>query len=287
MRLLTYASDHGPCLGILLPGCEDQVIPVPDLDMASLLRMGAHGPSLLQKALESGSGCSLQASQILAPLSPLIRNVFCLGWNYAEHSREGARLQGKEIKLPERPVFFSKATTSLNTPFGEVSLAPQTTQHVDWEVELGVVIGREGKNIPQDQAMEHIFGYTVINDVSARDVQTGHGGQFFKGKSLDGFCPMGPWIATRDEIPDPHRLELTCHVNGILKQAGNTRDLIFDIPAIIAWLSQGMTLLPGDIIATGTPAGVGFARTPPEFLRPGDVVECAVEGIGRIRNRFV
>jgi 2-keto-4-pentenoate hydratase/2-oxohepta-3-ene-1,7-dioic acid hydratase in catechol pathway len=132
--------------------------------------------------------------------------------------------------------------------------------------------------------MEHVFGYTVINDVSARDVQTGHGGQFFKGKSLDGTCPMGPWLITADEVPDPHALRLTCKVNGVTKQDGSTADMIFNIPATVAWLSQGMTLLPGDIIATGTPAGVGFARVPPEFLHPGDVVECEVQGLGVLRN---
>jgi 2-keto-4-pentenoate hydratase/2-oxohepta-3-ene-1,7-dioic acid hydratase in catechol pathway len=151
-------------------------------------------------------------------------------------------------------------------------------------VELGVVIGQGGADIPRERAMEHVFGYTVINDVSARDVQTGHGGQFFKGKSLDGTCPMGPWLITADEVPDPHALRLTCKVNGVTKQDGSTADMIFNIPATVAWLSQGMTLLPGDIIATGTPAGVGFARVPPEFLHPGDVVECEVQGLGVLRN---
>ena len=156
---------------------------------------------------------------------------------------------------------------------------------MDWEVELGVVLGAGGKNIPRAEALEHVFGYTVINDVSARDVQSGHGGQFFKGKSLDGCCPMGPWVVTRDEVPDPHHLGLRCRVNDVVKQEATTAELIFDIPAIIEWLSLGLTLLPGDIIATGTPAGVGFARQPPEFLRPGDTVECEVDGIGVIRNR--
>jgi len=150
-----------------------------------------------------------------------------------------------------------------------------------------VVIGKGGKDIPREHAMEHVFGYTVLNDVTARDVQTAHGKQFFKGKSLDGFCPMGPSLVTKDEVPDPHSLALRCRVNGELKQEGSTADLIFDIPTILEWLSQGMTLLPGDVIATGTPSGVGFARTPPEFLFPGDVVECEVEGLGLIRNRIV
>jgi 2-keto-4-pentenoate hydratase/2-oxohepta-3-ene-1,7-dioic acid hydratase in catechol pathway len=139
-------------------------------------------------------------------------------------------------------------------------------------------------DIPRDRALDHVFGYTILNDVSARDLQTGHGGQFFKGKSLDGTCPMGPWLATRDEIADPGALRLSSRVNGIVKQDAGTDQMIFDVPAIIEWLSLGMTLQPGDIIATGTPAGVGFARNPPEYLHPGDVVECEVEGLGVLRN---
>jgi 2-keto-4-pentenoate hydratase/2-oxohepta-3-ene-1,7-dioic acid hydratase in catechol pathway len=184
-------------------------------------------------------------------------------------------------------VFFTKATTAVAGPHADIPFDANVSTQMDWEVELGVVIGKAGKNIPRDRAFEHVFGYTVINDVSARDIQNSHGGQFFKGKSLDGACPMGPWIVTRDEIPDPHALPLRCRVNGVVKQESNTSDFIFDIPALIEWLSKGMTLLPGDVIATGTPSGVGFARTPPEFLKPGDVVECEVEGIGTIRNRVV
>jgi 2-keto-4-pentenoate hydratase/2-oxohepta-3-ene-1,7-dioic acid hydratase in catechol pathway len=158
---------------------------------------------------------------------------------------------------------------------------------MDWEVELAIIIGRRGKSIARAQAPNYVFGYTVVNDVSARDIQNAHGGQFFKGKSLDGACPMGPWIVTRDEVPDPHALAIRCRVNGVVKQDSSTAELIFDVPAIVEWLSRGMTLLPGDIVATGTPSGVGFARTPPEFLKPGDVVECEIEGIGTIRNTVV
>ncbi|HQO27048.1 MAG TPA: fumarylacetoacetate hydrolase family protein, partial [Acidobacteriota bacterium] len=197
------------------------------------------------------------------------------------------RARGRELRLPERPQFFTKATTAVNGPHGDIPLDPRVTAQLDWEVELAVVIGRAGKNIPKAAAMDHVFGYTVLNDVSARDVQSNHGGQFFKGKSLDGACPMGPWIVTADELTDPHRLRLTSRVNGAVKQDASTAEFIFDIPTLIEWLSLGLTLLPGDVLATGTPSGVGFARTPPEFLQPGDVVECAIEGIGGIRNRIV
>jgi 2-keto-4-pentenoate hydratase/2-oxohepta-3-ene-1,7-dioic acid hydratase in catechol pathway len=158
---------------------------------------------------------------------------------------------------------------------------------MDWEGELAIVIGRGGKNIHRNDAMAHVFGYTIVNDISARDIQKRHGGQFFKGKSLDSSCPMGPWIVTADEIPDPHNLSITVRVNGILKQHDNTGSMLFTIPEIIEHLSLGMTLEPGDVIATGTPAGVGHARTPPEFLQPGDTVEVEIEKIGNIRNRVI
>ena len=287
MRLITYASTLGSGLGVLVPGQEDAFVAVPGLEMLELIRMGQEGLGQARGALAAGPRQALSSVVLRAPIPDPRRNVFCLGWNYADHSREAAHLLGKERKLPERPVFFTKATTAVNGPHGDIPVDARVSEQNDWEVELGVIIGTGGKNIPRERAMEHVFGFTVINDVSARDVQSAHGQQFFKGKSLDGYCPMGPWLVTRDEVPDPHGLALRCRVNGVLKQEGNTRDLIFDIPSIIEWLSLGLTLLPGDIIATGTPSGVGFARTPPEFLRPGDVVECEVEGIGLIRNRVV
>ncbi len=287
MRLITYSSDLGSGLGILVPGQEDAFVPVPCLDMLELIRLGEEGLRRVREALAAGPRRSLSSVVLSAPIPELRRNVFCLGWNYADHSKEAAHLRGKETKLPERPVFFTKVTTTVNGPYSDISVDARVSEQNDWEVELGVIIGTAGKNIPRERALEHVFGYTVINDVSARDVQIAHGKQFFKGKSLDGYCPMGPCIVTRDEVSDPHALPLRCRVNGELKQEGNTRDLVFDIPAIIEWLSLGLTLLPGDVIATGTPSGVGFARTPPEYLWPGDVVECEVEGIGLIRNRIV
>jgi 2-keto-4-pentenoate hydratase/2-oxohepta-3-ene-1,7-dioic acid hydratase in catechol pathway len=155
---------------------------------------------------------------------------------------------------------------------------------VDYEVELGVVIGKRGRDIPAAQAFDHVFGYTIINDVSARDIQRRHGGQFLKGKGLDGSCPIGPWIVTRDEIPDPGQLGIRLWVNGELRQNANTRDMIFPIAELIQSLSEGMTLEPGDLLATGTPSGVGYAMGEPQFLRQGDVVVCEIEQIGRLEN---
>ena len=289
MRLITYQSDSGPRLGVVRgrrsPSGDNDVFPVPDLDMLTLIESGEAG--LARARAASGLSVPLASVTLLAPIPAPRRNVLCLGLNYAAHAAESQRAKGQPVKLPEVPLFFTKATTAVNGPFADIPFDASVSEQIDWEVELAVVIGKQGKNIARANAMEYVFGYTVINDVSARDVQNAHGGQFFKGKSLDGACPMGPWIVTRDEVPDPHALPLRCRVNGVTKQDSTTADFIFDIPAMIDWLSRGMTLLPGDVISTGTPSGVGFARTPPEFLKPGDVVECEVEGIGMIRNRVV
>jgi 2-keto-4-pentenoate hydratase/2-oxohepta-3-ene-1,7-dioic acid hydratase in catechol pathway len=284
VRFFTYLSPSETCVGVLAGA--DAFVRVPFKSLLDLIAAGDAGLQAARAALERGPREPLAGVELAAPIPEPRRNIFCLGWNYAEHSREAAATRGKlEPKaLPTRPIFFTKATTSVLAPGAVIPAHLGVTAQLDWEVELGVVIGRGGRDIPRDRALEHVFGYTVINDVSARDVQTAHGGQFFKGKSLDGTCPMGPWLVTADEVPDPHALRLTCTVNGVLKQQGRTSDMIFDVPATVEWLSRGMTLLPGDIIATGTPAGVGFARVPPEFLHPGDRVECEVEGLGTLRN---
>ncbi|MGD8710797.1 MAG: fumarylacetoacetate hydrolase family protein, partial [Ectothiorhodospiraceae bacterium] len=214
------------------------------------------------------------------------QNVMCLGLNYAAHAEESLRTKGSDLALPEHPVVFTKAVTSVTGPHSDVVLDPQVTTQADWEVELAVVIGRRARHVSRYDALSCVLGYTVVNDLSARDLQFRHK-QFFVGKSVEGFCPMGPWIVTADEIDDPQNLDLWCRVNGVEKQAGNTQDQIFGIADTISRLSRSMTLEPGDIIATGTPDGVGFARQPPEFLAPGDVVECEVQGVGVIRNRMI
>jgi 2-keto-4-pentenoate hydratase/2-oxohepta-3-ene-1,7-dioic acid hydratase in catechol pathway len=185
------------------------------------------------------------------------------------------------------PTIFTKAITSITGPYDDIAIDPSFSDEMDWEVELGIVIGRRGANIARRDAGANVFGYYVLNDVSARDVQYAWGGQYFKGKSLDRSCPTGPWVVTKDEVPDPQALRLVLKVNGVVKQDGNTRDMIHPVDALIEWASKGMTLLPGAVIATGTPDGVGFARKPPEYLRPGDVMETEVEGVGKLRNRIV
>ena len=221
-----------------------------------------------------------------APISRPAKNIVCLGLNYSSHIEEGARARGREMKIPEHPVFFTKTPTSVNGPFDPIPWDPAITAQVDYEVELGVIIGVGGKNILRANALDHVFGYTVINDVSARDVQQRHL-QWFKGKSLDGFCPMGPVVVTADEFGDPQSKKIGTRVNGVQKQNSTTANMIFPVDVIIEALSAGMTLEPGDVIATGTPEGVGLGRTPQEFLNDGDMVETEVEGIGVLRNQVV
>ncbi len=225
----------------------------------------------------------LSEIELLSPIPRPRQNIMCLGWNYTEHVEETTGNPLEAPKLPKYPIVFTKAVSSMNGPYAEVPVNLEVSNKMDWEIELGVIIGKGGKGISRARALEHVFGYTVINDISARDYQKRHQ-QFFIGKSFTGACPMGPWIVTADEIPDPQTLDLQSRVNDQIKQSSNTKYQIFDVATVIASLSQGMVLEAGDIIATGTPGGVGYARNPPEYLMPGDVVECAIESIGVIRN---
>jgi 2-keto-4-pentenoate hydratase/2-oxohepta-3-ene-1,7-dioic acid hydratase in catechol pathway len=258
---------------------------------ASLLELIQQGPESWQRMRQlvdrSNPAESFPLSEVRwhAPPPRPIKNVFCLGRNYVAHAEEAARARGQEVKIPTVPVIFTKASTSATGPFDDIPVDRTVTQQVDWEVELGAIIGRTGRNISRADALRHVFGYTVINDLSARDLQQQHM-QWFKGKSLDGFCPMGPLIVTADEFGDPQSKRLQLRVNGTVKQDASTAKMIFPVDVIIEWLSKGLTLEAGDIIATGTPEGVGMGRTPQEFLADGDVVEAEVEGIGTLRNQI-
>jgi 2-keto-4-pentenoate hydratase/2-oxohepta-3-ene-1,7-dioic acid hydratase in catechol pathway len=285
MKLVTYSKASGgePRPGLLLEGQR-----IADVaEFPSVLDIVRAGPAALER-LKPRTGAArdtlaLADLKLHAPIPRPAKNVFCVGWNYLEHFEEGAQKLQDNRELPKHPVFFSKATTAVNGPYDPIPFDASISTSLDWEVELGVIIGKGGKNIAEADAMGHIFGYTVVNDVSWRDLQRRHGGQWHKGKSLDGTCPMGPCIVTADAL-DPANLRVTCRVNGVAKQDSYTRFLYFKIPRLIAELSLGMTLEPGDIISTGTPEGVGFARTPPEFMKPGDLLETEIEGIGVMRN---
>jgi 2-keto-4-pentenoate hydratase/2-oxohepta-3-ene-1,7-dioic acid hydratase in catechol pathway len=283
---VTFRVDGEARVGVLRPDGEHVAEIREARDMLSLIDGGRDALTMASKALDGGSSRShrLADVQVLAPIAQPRGNVIAIGRNYQAHAEESARASGKAV---DPPTVFSKAITSISGPYDDIVVDAAVTTQVDWEVELGVVVGRPGSNIERARALDHVFGFVAVNDVSARDVQFGWGGQYFKGKSLDGFCPCGPWIVTRDEIDDPQSLRLMLRVNGETKQDSNTRDMIYPVDAILEWVSRGMTLLGGTIIATGTPDGVGFARTPPEFLRSGDVMETEVEQIGVLRNRVV
>ncbi|MCA9926965.1 MAG: fumarylacetoacetate hydrolase family protein [Anaerolineales bacterium] len=283
MKLVTYKQNGRISIGIVQ---QNNIIDISSYapDMLGLIERGLD--ELNPQALNDADAIStLDDVELLAPIPNPKRNIMCLGLNYAEHVRESYEARGRQSELPQYPVIFNKATTSVNGPYADIPYDTAVSTEIDWEAELAIVIGRTGKNISASDAMQYIFGYTILNDMTARDMQK-NGKQYFKGKSLDGHCPMGPWILTADAFTYPGKNRITSRVNGVTKQAGSIDFMIFDIPAIIAYLSKGMTLLPGDIIATGTPSGVGFARTPPEFLKPGDIVECEIEGVGIIRNRI-
>jgi len=300
MRYATFstADDPTPRLGAVFSDWMADISklaggPPATLTLPDLIQSGPHSWRRAAERLQSASSekgftghYRLADVRWHAPLPRPRKNVICLGLNYKSHAIESATAFGRETKLPTVPVFFTKAPTTVNGPYDVIPWDQGATEQVDYEAELGVVIGLEGKNIPRAKALDHVFGYTIINDVSARDLQRRHM-QWFKGKSLDGFCPMGPVVVTSDEFGDPQNKTLALRVNGDRRQFANTADMLFAVDVIIEFLSTGMTIEAGDIIATGTPEGVGFGRTPPEFLKDGDVVETEIEGIGVMRNRVV
>ena len=303
MRFATISTSAGPVAAVQLT--DGRFLPV----AAACAAAGIAHPALqqggLQAVIDGGAAALAEVTTLvgranageaaianlavadpalLAPLPTPRKNVFCVGRNYAEHIAEGARAQNTTVAVTEVPVFFTKPCTAVIGPGATVPIFPHVSTQIDYEVELAIVIGTAGRDIPKDRAFDHIWGYTVLNDVTARDVQRRHGGQYFKGKGLDGSCPLGPVIVTKDEVANPQNLALRTLVNGEQRQSSTTAQMIFDIPTLIASLSEGLTLEPGDILATGTPSGVGYAMTPPNFLKDGDEVTCEIDGIGRLTN---
>ena len=213
----------------------------------------------------------------IGPCVAGVGKFLCIGLNYSDHAEEAG------MEVPAEPVLFMKATSTICGPNDDVEI-PRGSNATDWEVELGVVIGRETKYVSEDEALDHVAGYCVINDVSERDWQLRRAGQWVKGKSCDTFGPIGPWLVTRDEVPDPQALAMQLEVNGKRFQDGNTRTMVYGVAHVVSYLSQFMSLQPGDIISTGTPSGVGYAMDPPQFLKAGDEVTCRIEGIGTLTN---
>ena len=299
MHLVTFVHKKSQQTGLLLDQC---VLPLGwavkesglDLDVSTVLSIVKSPAEQVQALADlarrapdfSSAFLALKDVQLLAPIPNLSRNVFCVGRNYVDHIKEGLPGKPTDVALPEVPQFFTKATHAANSPYGDVRLDASVTRRLDYEVELAVVIGRSGRDISREKALDHVFGYCVANDFTARDLQRRHD-QWFKGKSLDTTFPFGPALVTKDEIININELEICLRVNGELRQQASLSQMIFDIPAIIAHLSAGLTLEAGDIISTGTPSGVGYAMTPPQFLQVGDLVESRIEGLGELRNRIV
>jgi len=300
MRLVTLSIDGVPRAGVALangnvldlaeaardaPGTAGEAVRTASLQ--AIIEAGPEALDLVRALADSADQSAQRRPQhhvTLAPLPSPAKNVFCVGRNYAEHIAEGDRAQNQQVGVTEHPVFFTKPRTAVIGPGAVIPIFPHVSTAIDYEVELALVIGKRGRDIARENAFDHILGYTIINDVSARDIQRRHGGQYFKGKGLDGSCPMGPCIVTADAVGDPRALAISLTVNGETRQSSTTAAMIFDIPTLIASLSAGMTLEPGDILATGTPSGVGYAMDPPRFLTDGDIVVCTIENIGKLEN---
>ena len=287
MKLITYRQNGAEHVGALTAD-GGGVLPLPVPDMNTLIEtMTLTDLRSAVSAAERGAALALSDVELLAPIPRPRQDVLCLGMNYLAHAEEAARYSADAFRK-ERPVavYFSKRVSEAGKPDGVIPRHAGLTDRLDYEAELAVVLGRTARNVKAADAADCIFGYTVHNDVSARDLQTGHK-QWYFGKSLDGATPMGPVLVTADEIAYPPALEITCRVNGELRQQSNTSLLITSIGQILEELTAGMTLLPGTIIATGTPAGVGMGFDPPRFLQSGDTVECTIEGIGTLRSTVI
>jgi len=297
MRFLTY-EDKGKKIAGVLNKDKTAVIKLSDLLAKSGIKIELDIEGLIEygdeefiKALEEirdrfeYDEIEIEELKLCAPIPYPTRNLICLGTNYADHVIESRKAYpDANFEMPKEPIYFSKAVWPATGKGDPIPLNEGLVTKLDYEIELAIIIGKEGKDIAKEKAQEHIFGYTIANDVSARRLQMDKK-QWFKGKSLDGFSPMGPWIVTKDEIPFPIKLDMKAWVNEEIRQDSNTDQMIFDIPEIIEDLSKGMTLRRGDIILTGTPAGVGMGFNPPKFLKEGDLVKCWIEGIGTIENK--
>jgi 2-keto-4-pentenoate hydratase/2-oxohepta-3-ene-1,7-dioic acid hydratase in catechol pathway len=277
LRYATFIAPDGRTVPAIVEGDRLRVIDAPSMRAYIALDARARASALTETTF------SLAQVRLDAPVRPS-RNVFCVGRNYLEHAREGAQALGRDLKLPDVPTFFTKAPTAIAAPDSTLELQARVSREYDYEAELAVIVAMRCKDVPEAQWRDVVFGYTCLNDVTARDLQRSHG-QWFKGKSLDDTCPLGPWIAGASDL-DPANLDISLTLCGEPRQRGSTSQMIFPIPRLIAELSAGMTLEPGDVIATGTPAGVGFARTPPEFLKDGDEMAVHIEGIGTLRNHI-
>jgi 2-keto-4-pentenoate hydratase/2-oxohepta-3-ene-1,7-dioic acid hydratase in catechol pathway len=291
MIFLTFAHQSGHHLGLVV---GDKVLDLTGAwptgstaprDVGELAAGGDAALDIVRGLAKSASATLAQSSlKLLAPIPQPRKNVFCVGRNYKAHIDEGMRAQGKPpAPLPVLPEFFTKPPTAVIAAGDTIPLHANATKMLDYEVELAVIIGKKGVDITADKALDHVFGYSIINDITGRELQRAHG-QWFKGKGLDRSCPFGPIVVHASALPNAADLRISCTVNGEIRQDSRTSNMIFPVPVIIEHLSRGLTLEPGDIIATGTPSGVGYAMEPPHFLAAGDKVSASVEGIGSLEN---
>ncbi|UIN21146.1 MULTISPECIES: fumarylacetoacetate hydrolase family protein [Herbaspirillum] len=277
----------------LVDGNDGVFWPLSSLDVdfsGNMIQLVQKFADLRGRLSPKGKGVPLSEAKVLAPIPVPARNIFCVGKNYREHaaefSKSGFDSSAKEGEhVPEAPVIFTKPASTVIATGEKVPSHPKVTQQLDYEAELAVIIGVGGSNISKEDAYRHVWGYTIVNDFTARDLQKLHR-QWFLGKSLDGFCPMGPYAVTADEV-NPENLNVRCWINGELRQDASTADLIFDIPSLIETISAGIELRPGDIIATGTPAGVGIGFNPPKFLKSGDKMRIEISGLGVLENEVL
>lgn len=299
MKFVTFNRNNTSKVGLM----DERLENIIDLQAAQTTLIGKNTiPSLMIECLQNGEGflddvievmnllneenrnkyvysTKDKDVKILAPIPRPTKNVFCVGKNYAAHAIE----MGSAADIPEQPMLFSKVPTTVIGPEDTILNHDHITNQLDYEGELAVVIGKSGKGIPREKALDYVFGYTILNDITARDIQKRHK-QYLLGKSLDTSCPMGPYITHKSVVENPHNLNIETKVNGEVRQSANTELFIFDIPTLISVISAGTSLEPGDIIATGTPAGVGNGFKPPRFLQPGDSIEITIEGLGSLRN---
>ncbi len=287
MKLVTYTDGGHEAVGLVEADGTTVLDLGPVVGTRTLVEVVEDWAQLAPAIAAAGDLRRVEGPRLLAPFPRPRRDLFAVGKNYREHvaefGRSGYDTPQRSEDLPEKPIVFSKATTAVTGPHDDVEAHPGITSELDYEAELAVIIGRGGRGISREQALEHVWGYTIVNDVTARDVQRDHK-QWLLGKSLDTHAPMGPWAVSADEVGDVTGLVVSSTVNGEPRQKAPVADLIFDVPELIRVISAGITLLPGDVIATGTPAGVGIGFDPPRFLEPGDVVECAITGLGSLRN---
>lgn len=285
MFFVTYEQNGQEYIGVLTAD-KEYILPLPGT-MIEFIAQGEQAveraAAVLAKAEECPDKVSVDSVRLKAPIPRPTKNIFCIGKNYVEHAMEFDKTADPNVAVPKHPVIFTKAPTTVIGPEQVIDSHSHLTSALDYEVELAVVIGKKAKGISREEAMDYVFGYTIFNDVTARDLQKRHL-QWFRGKSMDTFGPMGPYLVHKSAIINPGQLSVMSKVNGEVRQNANTKDFIFDISTLISTLAAGITLEPGDIIATGTPAGVGGGFNPPKFMKPGDVVECVIEGMGVLKN---